>query len=218
MSFFKNPVHSGLFQLSQGPRGDIGLVGQYVVLVHCGDIGVLVFDTVSEQLEQPQVVCGVIGIMGGGRGKGIPQFCFFLLDLHRRLVAIFSYVYLFTCIFQKRLGNSLLLGKWYAGSRRRCTSRSPGSCKRATFARSLYGTKQSYSILPSPSPPAPLPSKPWTRKITLASQVSEPQRCNPWPSAIWRTDFDFSSSETIRLRHSDQCPSWRLSWSSQNTQ
>lgn len=90
MSLFEDPVHPGLFQLDEGPRGDIGLVGQYVVLVHVADIDILVFYTLSEQLEQPEVVCGVVGVVGGGRRKWVSQFCFFLL--HGRWLKYFIYL------------------------------------------------------------------------------------------------------------------------------
>lgn len=109
MSLFKNPVHPGTLQLSEGPQGDIGLVGQYVVLVHGADVDILVSDALSEQLEQPEIVCSVVGIVGWGRGKGIPQFCFFLL--HGRWLKYLS-KYLFH-LFQKRtLGRLLNSSPW----------------------------------------------------------------------------------------------------------
>lgn len=79
VTLFENPVNSGLLELGQGPRGNISLVGECVVLVYGADVDILVFETVSEQAEESKVMGGVIGVVGGGRGKGIPQFCFFLL-------------------------------------------------------------------------------------------------------------------------------------------
>ena len=94
VSLFKDPVHAWFLELSQGPRGYIRLVRQYVVLIYGGDVDILVLDTLSGQLEKPQVVWCIIGIVGWRRWKGIPQFCFFFL--HGRLVElILVFIYLF---------------------------------------------------------------------------------------------------------------------------
>ena len=87
MPLLQNPIYPRLLQLDKRPVWDVCLISESFILIYGVQIGIAC--ALPEQVEEVEVVCGVLGVMGRRRGEGVLELgLFFFVHSSTEVVSV----------------------------------------------------------------------------------------------------------------------------------